>query len=298
MNILVKNTSSLAVRIFLLCTLFFGLFAVHADGNRAEAAAASPVLDVTVRDQLISANLVNAPLIDVLQQVQQEFGFQAHFHGDLTELITLSFSDMPLFKSLQLLTANQSLSVVTRPDAQGAKTDDAKQVAEIWVLSRSTKNPPPPMNSAAPVVADPSTPEVDNTVGEDVIGEVVDAQVDQLSLDQAEQPMEEGNKLQAITNLAAIGDPAAIMAMAEYTRDVDEETRRMSVSALGSLNNPESTQILGQVLHDEPEVDIRRIAVQALGQRKHEATARTFLEEALNDTDAGIKNLAQELLAQ
>lgn len=298
MNISIKNTSSPVVRRFLLCALVLGFITVPVNGHRAEAATASPVMDVTVRDQLISARLVEAPLIEVLQRVQQEFGFKAHFHGDLTEPITLSLSDTPLLRFLELLTANQSLSIVTQPGKKGANSGDAKQVAEIWVLSRSTKNHPPPVNSAAPVIANPDISELADAVGEDAIDQVVEAQMEQLTLNQAELPMDEGNKQQTIANLAAIGDPAAVMAMAEFTHDVDGEIRRMSVIAIGSVINTESTHILGQVLHDEPEAEIRRIAVQALGERKDEATARAFLEEALNDTDSEIKTLARQLLAQ
>ncbi len=298
MNISIKNTSSPVVRRFLLCGLFFGFLVVFADGYRAEAVAASPVMDITFRDQLISTRLVDAPLIEVLQRVQQEFGFKAHFHGDLTEPITLSFNDTPLLKSLQLLTANQSLSIATRSGKKVAKPGDAKEVAEIWVLSRSTQNHSPPVNSAAPAIVNPGIPEIADAVSEDSIDQIVDAQVAQLGLDQAEQQREENNKQQTIANLAVTGDPAAVMALAEFTHDADEEIRRMSVSAIGSMNNTESTHILGQVLHDEPVPEIRRIAVQALGERKQEATARTFLEEALNDTDAGIKNLARQLLAE
>lgn len=297
MDGLIKNTSSPSVRRFLWCAFFSGFLAVFAGGYRT-AAAVSPMMDITFRDQLISAELVDAPLIEVLQRVQQEFGFKAHFHGDLTEPVTLVLNDTPLRKSLQLLTANQSLSIVTRVGKKGVDAGDAKQVAEIWVLSRSTKSHPPAVNSAAPAIANPDIPELAEAVDEVSIDQVVDAQMAQISLKQLEQPIEEGNKQRIIANLAAIGDPDAVLAMAEFTHDVDEEIRRMSVSAIGMVNNTQSTHILGQVLHDEPEADIRRIAVQALGERKHEATARTLLEEAFNDPDAGIKTLAHQLLAQ
>ncbi len=292
-----KNISPCMSRI-LLCTLILGRIALPADGFRAEAATVSPVMDITFRDQLISARLVNAPLIEVLQRVQQEFGFKAHYHGELNEPITLSLSDTPLLKSLQLLTVNQSLSVVTRPSKKGAEPSDAKIVAEIWVLSRSTKNHPPAVNSAAPMIANPDIPELADAVSVDSIDQIVDAQVAQLPLNESEQPMEEGNKQQTIVNLAATGDPAAVMALAEYTHDVDAEIRRTAVSAIGSVNNIESTHILGQVLNDEPVAEIRRLAVQALGERKQEATARTFLEQALNDTDDGIKSMVHQLLAE
>ena len=104
----------------LLITMNFLLFV----GLATLASAAS--IEITVKDDLISAELVDAPLIDVLQRVKQEFGFKAHFHGDLSELISLSFTDFPLEKCLQQLTSNHSLSVASLSTTQLPEKNDEK----------------------------------------------------------------------------------------------------------------------------------------------------------------------------
>lgn len=283
-----KKVSSLVLPRFFLYVAILGGLAVLAAGDSVAATAASPAMAITVDEQLISAELVDAPLIEVLQRLQQEFGFKAYFHGDLSEPITASFAATPLLKVLQLLTANQSLSVATRADQIGADPADAHRLAEIWVLSRSSKEQPPAINAAVPMLANTGDAE---SFAEDSVAQVVDAQMAQLLAS------EEDNKQQTIARLAAISDSSAVMAMAAFTRDVDAEIRRMSVSAISSVNSAESTIILGQVLRDEPEAQIRRIAVEELGARKSDPTAQTLLAEALNDSDTGLKELARQLLA-
>ncbi len=115
--------------------------------------------ELTFHDGLISAELVNAPLIDVLERIKQEFGFKTHYHGDLTELITLSFTDLPLTKTLRLLTANQSLSVATRPVADTSEQNDTKQITEIWVLSRSPMSTKANIAPAASLAPAPNAPD-------------------------------------------------------------------------------------------------------------------------------------------
>ena len=113
-----------------------------------------------------------------------------------------------------------------------------------------------------------------------------------------DQKTEELSKRQTINNLAAIGDSASVMAMAEYTRDADKEIRKLSVNGISSVQSDESTQILGQVLQDEPDHEIRNIVLRALGQRPNDIAARALLEGALNDADTEVKSLADQLLNQ
>ena len=297
-------TSGDLLRLFLSAMVFL-FFACQIDSTLAQGAP-SPTMEITVHYGLISAELVNVPLIDVLQRVQEEFGFKAHYHGDLTERITMSFTSMPLQKCLRQLTVNQSLSVATRPTHKKSERNEAKQIAEIWVLSRSTT--PQTVGTAPAQMVMPVPDSSDESVGagedsfgrEDSFGQVINAQGENVPTEQSLnlQKTEESNKRETLTNLAETSDPASIMALAEFSHDVDRDIRQLSVSAIGSVDSMESTRVLGQVLKDESDVEIRKTALRALGQRQHEATAKSLLEEALNDTDVGVKTLAQQLLAK
>ncbi len=103
---------------------------------------------------------------------------------------------------------------------------------------------------------------------------------------------------QTIKNLVAIGDSASVMAMAEYTRDADKEVRKLAVTGVSLVQSEESTQILGQVLQDEPDPEIRKIALRALSQRQNDMAAQTFLEGALNDAAPEVEILSDQMLTE
>ncbi len=261
----------------------------------------SPVMDITVQNDLISAELVDAPLIDVLQRIKQEFGFKAHFHGDLTEPITTSFKDLSLDKCLRLLTVNQSLSIASKTASGSSGQNEAKQIAEVWVLSRSTtvnRNTPPPATGG---ITSPETANDDQAVlhGESLAQFGAGAQ-DSTSLDQVlSNPSPDKSSLRdAIQQLVVNGNAASVKAMAAFLDNDDKEVRVLLVNGIGSIHNEESTQVLGQVIQNEPDPEIRMIALQALGQRKDDAAARALLERARNDADENVQVMADQLLSQ
>jgi hypothetical protein len=284
----------------LLIVLLFLFAAAQTGIGRAKTVPMPPGIELTFQDGLISAELVDAPLIDVLERIKQEFGFKAHYHGDLTELITVSFTDFPLSKCLRLLTANQSLSVATRPAADASEQNDTKQIAEIWVLSRSPISKKDNIAPAASLVPAQNEPDNTGNISGDSPEMTESMQQEGVASDQqlSDQNAEESGKRQTINNLAAIGDSASVMAMAAFTRDADKEIRKLSVAGISSVQSEESTQILGQVLQDESDPEIRKIALRALGQRQNDMAAQALLEGARNDSDAEVKTMADQLLTQ
>lgn len=293
------------IRIFLqlfsvLLGVVFLFVAGQTDPVMAEGPSSSATMEITYQDDLISAEFVDVPLIDILQQLKQKFGFKGHFHGDLTEQITLSFSSIPLEKCLRLLTASHSLSVATRQTAKMPEQDEGKQIAEIWVFSRSSTSKTVNITPAAPLRPLPGSDDNTTSASEDMLEQVENAEQESISSEQEliEQNAEEPSRRQTIKNLAAIGDSDSVIAMAEFSRDADKEVRKLTVNGISSIESEESTRVLGQVLLDEPDPEIRKIALSALGQRKDNPVARVFLEGALNDADEEVKTLADQLLAQ
>ena len=145
------NISSSYSHKFLLIAVSCLMIAAFTGIALAEDKPASAAMEMSFRNNLISADLVDAPLIDVLQRIKQEFGFKTHFYGDLDEKITLSVTDMPLDKFLRQLTANHSLSVAFLSATKAPEQDQTKQIAEIWVLSRSTASKSMNLAPATPV---------------------------------------------------------------------------------------------------------------------------------------------------
>lgn len=285
----------------LLIAVLILLVADLTGSTSAEIISTPPIMEITFQDGLISVDLVDAPLIDVLQRIKEEFGFKAHFHGDLTELITLSFTDIPLDKCLRQLTANHSLSVASLPTTQPSEQNEAKQIAEVWVLSRSSTSKTLNVTPVLPVIPSPDYSDDTDKASEDTPEQLDNEEPESVPLDQLlnDPDAEKSSQRQAIKKLAEIGGSASVMAMAEFlSNEEDKELRQLLVNEISSVQNEESTQVLGQVIQSESDPEIRKIAIRALGQRQNDNAARALLEEALNDTDEEVKALADQLLTQ
>ncbi len=283
-----------------LITVFWLLIVALTGIASAETISGAPVMEITFQDNLISAELVDVPLIDVLKRIKQEFGFKTHFYGDLGELITLSFNEVPLDKCLRLLTANQSLSVAFVPPPKLPQTTKTKQIAEIWVLSRS-KSPYP--KNLAPVAQIPSSDDSDSVLkaNENSSDQSQSEQVGAVPLDErANQPdTEKTNQEQAVKDLTELNDSASVAAMVDLLTSIqNKEDRIFLVNEIGSIQNEESTQVLAQVFRQDSDPEIRKTAIRALGQRKNDSVARAVLEQALNDDDDEVKALADQMLTQ
>lgn len=255
------------------------------------------MVEITSEDNLLSVELVNAPLIDVLRRIEQEFGYKAHYHGELDDLISLTFNDLPLEKGLRRLTANHSLSVASRPALESLPQDAPKHISEVWVLSKSSSSKSSQV--ARSIVARPPPIQPDNIEesDENVLEQIDSEDQEDILLDQVldDPDTNRSSQQKAIANLVKIGGPASVMAMAAYLGNEDKELRQLLVDGIGSIQNEQSTEILGQVLQSESDPEIRKTAVRALGKRRNDDAAQAFLEEARNDADEEIKALADQL---
>lgn len=281
--------------------VIFCLFITCLPGNSAtEEPQATSIVQITFQDELISAELVDAPLVEVLEQIKQEFGFKVNIHGDVNERLTLSFSDLPLDKCLRLLTVNQSLSVVTEATPGASKQEDPRRITEIWVLSRSAITKSMRSTPPAPMPAPPGPADDMAGLREDSSEQPEMAVEESASLDEVlNNPFADtSQQQQAIQQLAQKGDDESVSAMASYLGNEDKEVRQLLVNGIASIDNAQSTQILGQVVQNESDPEIRKIALRALGQRKGDSDAQAFLQKALDDADEEVKTLADQLLTQ
>lgn len=286
-----------SLRYLAIMPLLWLIIAVMVASSAAMVSGA-PVMEITVNEHLISARLVDAPLIEVLQRISKEFGFKAHYYGDLSEILTLSFNSLPLEKCLRLLTANQSLSIASMPGAEQSGESEARQIAEIWVLSRNPKSralsgPVPVRAIASAQPADNPTDNGDLADEEDVGQEknlLLNKILDNPNADKAIQR-------QTIQDLVDIGDAESVMTMASYMANADNELLKMLINGIGSIKNEQSTQVLGTVFEDETETDVRMTALRELVQRKNEPAARAILEGARSDSDQEVKSFVEKSLA-
>ena len=90
-------------------------------------------------------------------------------------------------------------------------------------------------------------------------------------------------RAQAALALGQIQDPRAIPLLAEAAKDLEPTVRSAAAHALGSFADPRTFEKLGDLLLDDPEIEVRRAAAQALGMT-HRAEAIPLLFDALRDS--------------
>lgn len=260
--------------------------------SRAEVRARDNLafIEIRVQNNLISVDLIEARLEDVLHSIGKKAGFKSHLSGDLSERLTITFIDVPLEKGLKRLAGKHSLSFLYRQAQTSTPTsqDGTKDIAEIWVISRTGNAA---TNRTVPYQPGESPENTD---------EIPSSQTEPLPQPSsiAEEENDSAVLQQAIDDLVARGDEAAVMAAAAFLRHENEEFRRMAIEGLSTVQGNRSTQVLGRVLLDEPEAEIRMMALRALADRQADPEAQAVISQALDDPDQEIQTLADQLLSQ
>jgi HEAT repeat protein len=83
--------------------------------------------------------------------------------------------------------------------------------------------------------------------------------------------------------LGKIGEPNAIQPLLHALKDTEDEVRIAACLALGYFKDPSSFDDITNVLLDDPKIEVRQAAAQALGNTGHPA-ALPYLLEALHDS--------------
>ncbi len=90
-------------------------------------------------------------------------------------------------------------------------------------------------------------------------------------------------RVEAALALGQIRDPQVIPALTEALKDKEPEVRAAACIALGKFADPRTFEAISNVLLDDPQIDVRQAAAQALGETKR-AEAIPYLMEALRDS--------------
>jgi HEAT repeat protein len=83
--------------------------------------------------------------------------------------------------------------------------------------------------------------------------------------------------------LGKIGEPKAIQLLLHALKDTEAEVRIAACLALGLFKDPSTFDDITNVLLDDPKIEVRQAAAQALGNTQHSA-ALSYLLEALHDS--------------
>jgi len=290
----------LPVRLIVLASL---LCAASSAGNAAgeEAAApASPIppLAVKVDDGLVSVDIRNALLGEVLRAIAGQAAIQLTIYSGATDRVTESFSDVNLDEAFQRLAQGYDVVLVYGRARDRGGPD---HLVEVRVYEASTPGGP----------------------GGRILGpreqarSLVDARERGARLQNVRSLIEQAQKREpgalaslaeilandpdpivrqiATAGFAGIRTPEAVAALTTALGDQEPSVRIAAVSSLGVMRDDTQAPVIGQVLTRDTDAGVRRAAVRALATLRSDEAHRA-LEAAVSDPDASVRQAAQGAL--
>lgn len=241
-------------------------------------------IQLAIEQGLLTLDVRNVPLANVLHAIGERAGFKVIVHTDLDTLVTTSFTRVSLDKAIFLLVGNTSMVMIHAP-LQGET--GPRPLAEVHLYSNENRRV---VASGLPVGAR-GTQGASNTQavaverGRDAALRAVrtlverpdDTAIDDLAsfLLKDEDPVV---RRMAAAGLGMVGGEQAVDALVEALADEDNTVQRRVIHALGKIDDDEGARALGEVLTGDPDAQTRRHAARALTRLGNEEARRVLLE--------------------
>jgi HEAT repeat protein/PBS lyase HEAT-like repeat-containing protein len=276
---------SVPVIVFVLL-LLAGFPPESAAGDEVPVPARSALpLAVKVDHHLVSVDVWDTLLADVLGAVAEQAGIRVTIDGGGKDRVTQSFTGVDLDEAILRLARGHDVVLIYGSPMSRAGMD---RLVEVRVYTIST--------AGVPAVVDPRNerPQGARTL-----------------IRQARQ-QEPGELTSLTTTLASDADPvarqnaaaalggmggAATAALTAALEDQDPSVRTSAISSLGMVRDETLARPLASLLASDPDPEVRRASAWALGRLRSEDAQRA-LEAAASDLDASVQEAAVDALSQ
>jgi hypothetical protein len=245
-------------------------------------------LAVTVDHGLVSVDVRDALLADVLHEIAAQAGVQVTIRSGGTDRVTQTFAGVSLDEAIRRLAQGYDV-VLIYGSARGRARPG--RLAEVRVYEASTR--------AVPVVVDPRQRNARLRVVRSLIWQARRRRPGALTslagiLASDPDPVV---RRSAAAALAGLREPEAVAALTTALGDQDASVRVAALSSLGVLRDGAQAPAMIQLLSRDPDAAVRRAAVRALARLGSEE-ARRGLEAAARDPDASVRQAAVFALNQ
>jgi HEAT repeats len=222
-----------------------------------------------------------APLAQILKAIADKAGVNIHYSVLPEAPVTATCVGANVGQVMDCLVAKQVGLVAHKPQKN--------KPAEFWLLGSSVGSCQAvtvmPIASPIQVAAEQPTPEEQAQVDQ-----ALQEQTDQLQ--KQAQSKDPSQRAEAIGNIAAIGlkdDPAIDETLRTAMNDKDANVRAQAIRAIVQRGGEEAADQIGMALKDK-DVNVRLTAVSDIQEDE------TLLQQALNDSDPMIRDLAKSKL--
>lgn len=243
-----------AVCVAVLTHVIFGpTIGSHLALAAEEDETAPAQVHVEIHDGLLSVDVGNVPLSDVLMKIGEEAGVQMDLHDDLGTLEPRSFSDLPLEEGIRQLVGDHGM-VMEYSDGEGAATP---RLSAVRVYRRGD---PGTVSQRLPL-EQPDEPEM-----KEITSTSVGTTIDIAMLEEALDHEDAAVRLKAVEYSLRVGGPETITLLAEVAiEDEDPSVRAAAVQNLAAMGGPKARSVI-KAAQNDPDEEVRLLAEGILAQ--------------------------------
>lgn len=259
---------------------------------RAESTAAAPSARPSVRlaAGLLSVDVHDVKLIDLLDDVSRRAGFAVARCAGCDQTISLQLDRLPLAQALTIILQDQSFVLRWK---HGAASRAVPQ--QLWLLPQpQTRQLPPPQGLQLPP---PQTRQLPRSAPPAKPGDAREPAAFETLASRPPSALGSGTpdeRAQAAADVGQRRDANAVGLLAQALADSDAQVRRAAIESLAEIGGARAAGALGLALRDA-DARIREAAVNALGDVGGPA-AIGLLRQAQRDTTAFVRSAATETL--
>lgn len=257
-------------------------------GRGTGAWGAEPGREVVVRRGLLSVDLREAPLAEVLRSIGEQSGLRVTVADEVSAQVTETFTNVPLEQGIRRLARWHSLVAIY---VASERAGGVPELAELRVYGMSVRasgevgaamDRQDGMDPASLVAAEPGA--AAPSVALRIQGLRRLAQTgDQAAVAPLAQALtrdrEPQVRAEAAIGLATVGGEAALAALTEALTDENVSVRLRVADALGRFQDDRARQMLDQMGHDDSEPRVRRRATAILEVWRRQGRAPGFAVE-------------------
>jgi len=277
--------------IILTAVLLAGLPDTSALSAQAPAPEASaPSQSVTVDRGLLTVDVRDMPLDEVLRTISDRSGVNITVHSGGATKVTQTFSGLGLDEGIRRLAPAYNV-VLVYGSAEPEGRPGATRLVEVHVYETS--------KSPVTAVVDPQQRSTQLRTVRELSRRAHAREPGALTslADLLARDPDPAVRRSAAEALASLREPEAVTALRTGAADQDPTVRGSSLTSLGQMRDENSVGLVAQGATRDPDPTVRRSAVWALSTLQSEEAHRA-LEVAASDADPLVKQAAAGALKQ
>lgn len=237
-------------------------------------------INVAIQQGLLTVDLQNVPLADVLRLIGKRAGLQVTMSVKVGARVTDAFTGVPLDQGLMRLLRGYSTVLIYVP-AQGGAAESV--LAKVWVY-RSADNPEPTGVDRLKAVRELARP------GDDAAASTL-AQI----LAQDPDPIV---RAEAAAALGKVGRERAAGLLTSALKDQEPSVRREAAKSLSAVGGATARTALSGALRRDSDPQVRLEATRTLSMFPSKDQAWRALSAAKSDADSSVREAAISTLVK